>query len=370
MGGGFSFRIVQTVVVAALSCCLVACAAPNLHPVVATRTLPSPVVSETQEVLDPRLLQDDATVGAQQGYRVGPGDTLMIGVFNHPEMAIANYAGSNAGSANLPAGRAIGYSVDNDGSIELPLVGKVAVKGKTTDELRVLLEDSLSRFIRDPKVVVQIIFTGSIRYYLLGQFTAPGLKFADRPMRLLEALSLGGTIDLAHASLSGAYVARKGKLLPVNFRLLLRKGDMRYNIWLHPEDTIMVPDNSNEQAFVFAAAATGTSKGGPVPFLQGKLDILQALAQSGVGFRDEAQGLLSEVRVIRSEGDRGQYFVVDVEKILRGEAASFMLAPGDIVFIPASGLTGWNEALNQMLPTLQTISGLLTPFVQVKYLSQ
>jgi polysaccharide export outer membrane protein len=260
--------------------------------------------------------------------------------------------------------------VDNDGTIQFPLIGTVQVAGKTTDGLRTYLEGALARFIKSPRVTVQVLFNGSIRYYLLGQFVDPGLKYADRSMRLLEAMSLGGSVLLDKASLRRAYVIREGRRLPVNFRSLLRDGDVRHNIWLRAGDAIVVPDNLNEQAFVFGGASGGNARGGPVPFVNGRLDLLQALAQAGIGFRDRAQGQLSEVRIIRSEGDRGQFFVVDAERMLRGDAGSFELAPGDIVFIPPSGVTSWNEAIQQLLPTLQTVSGLLNPFVQIKYLSQ
>ena len=46
------------------------------------------------------------------------------------------------------------------------------------------LEGELATYVKDPKVTVQVVFTGSIRYYLLGQFTQPGLKYSDRPLRL------------------------------------------------------------------------------------------------------------------------------------------------------------------------------------------
>jgi polysaccharide export outer membrane protein len=347
---------------------MTACAAQDMRPVVAARTLPSAVVSQTEEVLDSRLL--DAPMGDEDGraYRVGPGDTLLVAVYNHPELAIATYGGSLSATPST-TGRTAGLYIDNDGTMQFPLIGSVHVAGKTSEELRVFLEQALARFVKEPRVTVQVIFNGSIRYYLVGQFVQPGLKFADRPMRLLEALSVGG-ISLDHASLSSAYVARNGKRLPVNFRRLLRDGDMRQNIRLLGGDAIVVPDNASEQAFVFAGAAGSNSHGGAVPFLNGHLDILQALAQSGIGFRERAQGLLSEVRVIRSEADRGQFFVIDVNKVLRGEAGSFSLAPGDIIFIPETAVTSWNEALEQLLPTLQTIAGLLNPFVQIKYLSQ
>jgi polysaccharide export outer membrane protein len=346
------------------------CATPKPSPVVMTKELPSPVVSRKDEVIDPVLV--DAVNGAKDGeaYKVGPGDTLLVAVYNHPELALSTYAGTLGAGTVSATGRTAGLYVDNDGTIQFPLIGAVRVAGKTSNELRVYLEEQLARFVKDPRVTVQVLFNGSIRYYLLGQFVTPGLKYADRAMRLLEGLSLGGSIVLDHASLGSAYLMRDGRRLPVNFRRLLRDGDMRQNIWLRGGDTIVVPDNLAEQAFVFGGAAGSNSRGGPVPFINGHLDLLQALAQAGIGFRERVQGKMSDVRVIRSEGDRGQFFVVDVDRILQGDAGSFALAPGDIVFVPPSGVTTWNEVIQTILPTLQSVSGLLNPFVQIKYLSQ
>jgi polysaccharide biosynthesis/export protein len=344
----------------ALFCLLFACAGRDLQPVVRGKALGSPVVSRTDEVLDPRLLDSLVGPGDGEPYRVGPGDTLLVAVYNHPELAIATFAGVN-GAAASPTGRAAGLYVDNDGSIQL---------GQTTEQLRQLLERELARYVKQPRVTVQVLFNGSIRYVLLGQFVAPGLKLAERPMRLLEAISLGGSILLDRASLGGAYVVRENRRLPVNFRRLLREGDLRQNIRMRTNDVIFVPDAASEQAFVFGGSAGSNAKGGAVAFVAGRLDLLQALAQAGFGFRERAQGNLSEVRIIRGEGDRGQFYVVDVNRILNGEAASFPLAPGDIVFVPETNITNWNEAIQQVLPTLQTISGLLNPFVQIKFLSQ
>ncbi|HXI59039.1 MAG TPA: polysaccharide biosynthesis/export family protein [Polyangia bacterium] len=346
------------------------CAGRDSRPAVTAKDLPSAVVSRKDEALDPHLLEAAAGSSDNEAYRVGPGDTLLVAVFNHPELAIATYTGAAGGAVAATNGRTAGLYVDNDGTIQFPLIGTVKVAGKTSDELRLFLEDALSRYVKTPKVTVQILVSGSIRYYLLGQFVTPGIKYADRSMRLLEALSLGGSVILDRASLGSAYVMRGGRRLPVNFRSLIRDGDTRQNIWLRGGDTIVVPDNVSDQAFVFGGAAGGNAHGGPVPFVNGRLDLLQALAQSGIGFRERVQGRMSEVRVIRSEGDRGQFFVVDVERILRGDAGSFALAPGDIVFIPPSGVTSWNEAIQLILPTLQTVSSLLNPFVQIKYLSQ
>lgn len=337
-------------------------AACGSTPPVVSKPLPSPVVSHHTEQLDPKLLAEANAEPAASAYQVGAGDALLVAVYGHPELAIGQYAG--AGNQGV---RGNGFIIDNDGRIQFPLIGSVHVAGKTVNELRVQLEDQLRLYVREPKVTVQVLYAGSIRYYLLGQFTEPGLKYADRPMRLLEALSLGGTIIMDRASLREAYVARGNKRLPINFRSLLREGDLRYNIPLRTGDLIFVPDSAADQAFVFGG---GSSTGGPVAFVNGRLDVLQALASAGFGLRDRSQSVLSETRVLRSEGDRGEMFVVDVERILDGDAANFQLAPGDIIFVPSSALTDWSLALEQLLPSLTTISALLTPFVQIKFLQQ
>jgi len=184
----------------------------------------------------------------------------------------------------------------------------------------------------------------------------------------MEAIALGGSVELERASLRGAYVARDGQRLPIDFQRLLRQGDLKYNIPLRTGDVVFVPDNTGDQVFVFGGVIGERAGSGMVPFINGRLDILQALAQAGFGFRERAQGLLSETHVIRSEGDRGTLFIVDVDRIVDGDAASFHLLPGDVIFVPTTGLTDWNLAMEQILPTLSAVSGLLSPFVQIKYL--
>lgn len=342
-------------------------------PAVTVKQLPSSVRSHRAEVLDPARVAELVEDVDGKAYRVGAGDTILVAVYGHPELSIAPFVGGVApqsGSASGGSNRLAGLVIDNDGTIQFPLIGTVQVAGKTSAELRDYLEKELVTFIKEPKVTVQVIFTGSIRYYLLGQFQQPGLKYSDRPLRLLEVLSLGGSITLKEASLRTAYVARSGKRLPINLYRLVRDGDLTQNIRMRSGDVVLVPDNINERAYVFGGAVGSNPQGGVVPFVDGKLSLLQALAQVGFGTAEQVQGKLSETYVIRGEADRGELFIVDAERILRGEAAPFELAPGDVVFVPPTWITSWNQVLMQIIPTLQAISGVLTPFVQIKYLQQ
>ena len=74
------------------------------------------------------------------------------------------------------------------------------------------------------------------------------------------------------------------------------------------------------------------------------------------------------MRVLRSAADHAQFYVVNAEKMLRGEAGPFMVEAGDLVFVPETAWTKWNQILAQVLPSLQLIAGLLEPFVQIKFL--
>jgi polysaccharide export outer membrane protein len=347
--------------------CVLAIACGSRPPVTVKR-MPSAVVARHDSRLDPALLA--AVVGEREGdaYRLGPGDSLLVAIYGHPELSIAPYIGPFAGSG--PQGnRPVGLLIDNDGSVQLPLVGHLQIAGQTSAQVQTLLEQRLGEYVKDPKVTVQVLFAGNIRYYLLGVFTSPGLKYSDRPLGLLEALSLGGTVDLEKASLRTAYVARRGKKLPVDFRRLVLDGDLAQNIRLRTGDVVVVPDHQSEQAFVFGGFAASQPSGGAVPFINGRLSLLQALARVGFGQTERYQSRLSSVRVIRSEGDHGELYEVDAIAIMDGEAAPFDLAPGDVVYVPPTAFASWNQALGMLLPTLQTVAGVLEPFVQIKYLS-
>ena len=56
------------------------------------------------------------------------------------------------------------------------------------------------------------------------------------------------------------------------------------------------------------------------------------------------------------------------EAVLHGEAMALMLRQGDVVFVPKNGFGNWNDAINEILPSLQAVSALLQPFVQIEYL--
>jgi polysaccharide export outer membrane protein len=296
-----------------------------------------------------------------QEYVVGSGDVLFINVSGKPEFSSLGTTSTvtSLGHVQTPSGS----RVDGNGNIQMPFLGTVHVGGMTLMQIQNRLLESVVKYIKDPWVVVEVGEFKSHPLYLLGQFRNSGTFYMDRPLNLLQGIALGNGYD-STADLSMARLIRDKKTAPVDINDLLTKGDQRQNVWLKSGDTIYIPDNKNQLVFVFGAV----KKGGPIAIPPGGLTLSQAIATAEL--RDTGHDF-RYVRIIRSLSvTRGELMVVDFDKILRGEAMSLMLRQGDVVFVPKSGFGNWNDALNEILPSLQVFSAILQPFVSIKYLQQ
>lgn len=287
-------------------------------------------------------------------YILGPGDVLFVNVSGRPDL------GSPA--ANVWNTKVTGSRIDGEGNLHLPRVGSITAAGLTVYQLQERLREIYRRYLLDPWLVIEISEYKSQPIYLLGQFRNAGTHYMDRPLTLLQGLALGsGLLDAAN--LRSARLMREGRTTPVDLARLLKDGDMSQNVWLRTGDTIFVPDDRNQNVFVFGAVA----KPGAVPMPNGQLTLPQALTAAGLG---EMRAETRYIRIIRSlSTTRGELLVLDLDRVMRGEALPYPLYEGDIVYVPRSAIGNWNQALGEILPTLQATSAILQPFVQIKYLT-
>lgn len=318
--------------------------ADGKSPVVELETVTIPPPRETPPPMD---------------YIVGPSDVLMVTVSGHPEFSPGMFSNSAGASAT---GTQRGSRVDGSGFIQIPTLGLVRVGGLTLPQIQSHIQGLLMQYLHEPSVVVEVTEYKSHPLYILGQFKNSGVFYMDRPFNVIQGLALGGGYELASANPKAARIIRDKKVLPVDVYELLMRADQTQNIWLKPGDTIFMPDNKNQVVFVFGAGKTGLS----IPLPSSGLNLLQAIAMAGfqeIGYHAR------RVFLIRSlSPTRGQLMVVDVDLIVRGDALPMELCEGDVIYIPKSGLTSWNEAVSEILPTLQAFGAIISPFVQVKYL--
>jgi polysaccharide export outer membrane protein len=309
----------------------------------------SPVIEKIQVSAAPSLPDPPP---ASFDYLVGIGDILGVMVYARPDLS-TNFSTTNSSK---------GSRVDGNGNIHLPLIGAVKAAGLTVSAIRDNVESSLRKYVQDPSVVVEVADYRSKPLYLMGQFRTPGVYYMDRPMTFLQGITLGSGFDVS-ANLRGVRLLRDQKIAPVDIYSLILDGRIDQNVWLRPGDTVFLPDNRTQNVFVFGAVL----KPGVIPMAQGRMHLLEALA---IADPHSVGSDIENVRIIRSlTTTSGELLVVDVAKIRRGETLPFQLMDGDVIFVPKNMFGTWNDALSELLPTLQAISALLQPFVSIKYLT-
>ena len=347
-----------------LSLLLIGCAGGHeglKSPLRQSITVPAPPASPVVEKVPVKA--DEAPSGpvpANLDYEVGVGDVLAVMVYGRPDLSTGV---TSTGLTTTAAIATRGSRVDGSGNIHLPLAGTVRVAGLSVKAIADSVDLSLRRFVKEPSVVVEVMEYRSKPIYLMGQFRTPGVYYMERPMTFLQGITLGNGFDPA-ANLRGVRILRDKKIAPVDVYSLMVEGGIERNFWLRPGDTIFLPDNRTQNVFVFGAV----KKPGPIPMAQGRMNLLEAIAASdpsSVGSK------LEHVRIIRSlTTTKGELLVVDVAAIRRGETVPMQLIKGDVVYVPKNDFGSWNDAIAEILPSLQAVSALLQPFVQIKFLTE
>lgn len=102
-----------------------------------------------------------------------------------------------------------GYTVNNNGDVELPVIGMVNVEGKTLLEAKPVIADSIAKKagIIDPYVTVKL---GGIRFTAFGEFNRPGrFGILQNQVTIFEAIANAGDLtvlaDRQHAFLIRQY---------------------------------------------------------------------------------------------------------------------------------------------------------------------
>ncbi|WP_140937930.1 polysaccharide biosynthesis/export family protein [Sphingobacterium lumbrici] len=175
--------------------------------------------------------------------KIKPMDRLRINVSGPEEEAIAPFRVSTVQGGGGAANQIL-YTVEQDGHIVLPYLGRVLVQGKTRLEVVGAIRESLKRYVKDPVVDVHI---ENFRVTVLGHITPQVLDFSttDRPT-LLEAIAQAGDIRI-NAKRDDILVIREESGKRVSYRVDLRDADIFNSpaYYLAQNDIIYIEPNSS-----------------------------------------------------------------------------------------------------------------------------
>ena len=127
------------------------------------------------------------------------GDILAINVNSPSEGAgLFNYnlnrISGTTGEATNPENSVIGFMVDANGNINLPILGQVKVAGLNTTNLTEQLQASLSRTMKNPVVNVRIV---NFKISVLGDVWHPDVfTIQNERITVPEALSTAGDLNI------------------------------------------------------------------------------------------------------------------------------------------------------------------------------
>ena len=113
-------------------------------------------------------------------------------LFNQASLQLANQGAQAA--QNGDAFYLSGYTVDADGDVELPILGKVTVAGKNLDQIKKELNEKLEPLFDNYFLRVQL---GGIRFSALGEFNKPGkYNVLQNQLTIFEAVAQAGDLTL------------------------------------------------------------------------------------------------------------------------------------------------------------------------------
>jgi polysaccharide export outer membrane protein len=239
-------------------------------------------------------------------YIIGPEDVLDIQVWGNKDLNQTVF-------------------VRPDGRTSLPLVGEIAVAGKTVQQLQDHLGAVYEKTVKGAVVTVIVKEIRSRPVYFVGGFGKPGVMQLTRDLSLLQSISIVGGL-VPNADAEKGFVLRGDKRIPIDFNRLLQRGDLSQNPKLEPGDSVVVP--LADAVYVNGEVRTP----GAVKYT-GDLTILKAITQVGGLTPLAAAG---RVDVLRGSSEKKERIRVDVDKMMRSpdENPDIRLQPNDIIFVP------------------------------------
>jgi len=308
--------------------------------------------------------------------------------------------------------------VQDDGSVNIPNVGRVTLSGLTIEQAEDRLFQRLVENQFDPTFSLEITEFNSRRVSVGGAVGQPGvLPIGLQPPVLGDALAAAGSVVVPDQDFATVRIYRDGTLYQIPVTTLFERVDLM-NTRLVDGDAVFVDTSyeldqaqtyfeqevvlaqTRQQAraaalnelnaevsirrgelnearanfqlrrdlgadnrdYAYLAGEVGTQSRFALPF-ETRASLADAMFDNAGGI-SSVTGDVSEIYVLRASDDPRDFGAVTAWHLDARNAAnlalmtSFELRPDDIIFVAQQPITRWNRAISQILPTIISTAGL------------
>lgn len=309
-----------------------------------------------------------------------------------------------------------GYTVQDDGSINIPNVGRVQLAGMTIDNAEAELFQRLVENQLDPTFSLEIAEFNSRRVTIGGAVGRPAVApISLTPLYLDEAIATAGGITVQDQDFSSIRIYRDGALYEIALNDFLTNPNLR-QIRLIDGDSVFVDTSYNlndaqdyfaqqitlnqarqqsraaaltelntevnlrranlnearsnfetraslgaeKRDYVYLTGEVGKQSRFALPYGQ-RASLADALFDAGNGIPIET-GDVSQIYVLRASDDPREFGAVTAWNLDATNAVNFTLAarfelrPNDVVFVAEQAVTRWGRVIRQITPSLITTS--------------
>ncbi|NJL82076.1 MAG: sugar ABC transporter substrate-binding protein [Chloroflexaceae bacterium] len=189
-------------------------------------------------------------------YTLGAGDRLRLDIFQ-----VEDLSGE--------------YLVLVDGSLSLPLIGRLQVAGLTLAEVNQLASQRYAKFLRYPVVTIVLVQPRPLKVAIAGEVNSPGSytitlgqdrQFPTITDLLREAGGITAAAEIRQVQVR-RFLKGRDQILTVNLWDLLSQGSLYQDVTLRDGDTVIVPTNERidpAETRQLAAASFGPQIDQPV----------------------------------------------------------------------------------------------------------
>jgi len=248
-------------------------------------------------------------------YRIGSKDLLEIRVLEIPDLNVER-------------------RVNDSGTIDLPLIGAVAVAGKTAPEAQQQLEEILrGKYVNRANVSVVVKEFASKPVSVVGSVAKPGSLSISGNWYLLQAISAAGGLDPSAGR--RIFVLRRSDnglsdVLEIRRDDLMQGSTVTWNIPIFAGDVVNIPPRTVVKVFCLGEVKNP----GALEFdTDDRITLLSVIAKAG-GLTDRAsKGIL-----IKRRGPDGKDIEIRVnyKAVISGKEADPTLKADDVVVVSES----------------------------------